>query len=428
MKKLLATSLLAASVVSVAFAEENSSNLKVVLGGELNSQFGGVEQKEDFRYLNPSSTTNGVNNTGKLANYSVVNDAALKVNVDGEADYGIKYGAKIKLDANTSKNKFGDSDINNGVAQQVVGYVETMFGKLQVGSYHGAAAALRVDAGTVASATGGVHGDSRFWWNKNSAYNNNNSGLFLQHAAMYSDTIDNNGIGTKRANAAKITYFTPNYAGFTLGVTWVPNLDKYGTVSQQAYNDANGTGAGTNSPFKNVWQGALRYDAKFNDWDFKAYVAGETGLAKDSEKNKRLQGFEGGLAVSYMGVKVAGSYGSQFKTGIVKEVAAGKKQFKNADYWTAGLGYDYAGVGVSVNYFESRRTSLEQANSTTPTNSYGKYNRLQNVVVGVDYALAPGFMPYAEVSFFKFKDAYAADNNKVSNKGQVYLVGTKLNF
>jgi hypothetical protein len=400
MKKVLVTSILAASFAGAAFAEE-SSNLKVTLGGDLNSQFGGVSQKKDYRYETPGDYT-----SGKLSKYSFVNDTALKLNIDGDVD-GLKYGGFIKLKADTSKNKYGDQD---GNATQVMGYFESMFGKVEMGSYRGVASAMRVDAGSVAAATGGVRGDSRFWWNKKTFDNDANSLNFVEQPVLLSDMTDAQNLGTKRANAAKISYFTPNFSGFSLGLSYTPDLDKYGTVNNQTKSDS--------GSYKNVWQLALRYDMQMNDVDFKAYLAGETGKDKESTsefKYRNLEGVEGGFAVGYMGFNFAGSYGSHMKSGVLKSEA---KNYKRSDYWTLGAGYNYSGVGASVTYLETR------------ADPYGmkKTNKLQNVVVGVDYALAPGFMPYAEVSFFNLKDVAAKEANKERNKGQVYLVGTKLSF
>ena len=61
--------------------------------------------------------------------------------------------------------------------------------------------------------------------------------------------------------------------------------------------------------------------------------------------------------------------------------------------------------------------------STRACASLGK-NKFDDVSVGVDYKLAPGLTPYAEVTWY--------DENPVGtvndNKGTVVIVGTQLNF
>ena len=52
-------------------------------------------------------------------------------------------------------------------------------------------------------------------------------------------------------------------------------------------------------------------------------------------------------------------------------------------------------------------------------------NETQNIVVGADYQLAPGFTPYVEAAFFELDDG---DTGNRDNDGSVVLVGAELNF
>ena len=81
----------------------------------------------------------------------------------------------------------------------------------------------------------------------------------------------------------------------------------------------------------------------------------------------------------------------------------------DADYWTLGAAYESGPFGLSVTYLDSERAD----------------NELQNLVIGADYALAPGLTPYAEVSFF---DADVSGTTVGDNEGSVFLLGTTLNF
>ena len=58
-------------------------------------------------------------------------------------------------------------------------------------------------------------------------------------------------------------------------------------------------------------------------------------------------------------------------------------------------------------------------------------NKFTNLVFSADYKLAPGLLPYFEVSSFKMTDKRiitGTTTNAVGNKGTVVLVGTKLQF
>ena len=76
---------------------------------------------------------------------------------------------------------------------------------------------------------------------------------------------------------------------------------------------------------------------------------------------------------------------------------------------------------VSATYFNSTK-GLSNATAG------GKQNTLKLFSLGVDYKLAPGFMPYAEYSNFKFEDYNGTTTKVDSNTGHVYMVGTKLAF
>jgi predicted porin len=71
--------------------------------------------------------------------------------------------------------------------------------------------------------------------------------------------------------------------------------------------------------------------------------------------------------------------------------------------------------GASVTWLDSSY----EATSTTD-------NEFNNLVVGVDYKLAPGFTPYAEVSIFEIDEEGTGLAN--DNDGTVFIVGSQLAF
>jgi predicted porin len=130
-----------------------------------------------------------------------------------------------------------------------------------------------------------------------------------------------------------------------------------------------------------------------------------------------------GMRIDYAGFAVAGSYADWRKSGTPKERKYGAKY--GADYWTLGGAYEYRDTNMSVTYFKGKRANvfLTDALLTTTVHETG-YNRNHFLSFGVDHALVPGFMPYAEVTYFKNK----RHGDTQHNKGQVMIVGTKLSF
>ena len=419
MKKLLLTTALVA-LVSPAFAAEKGPT--VTLGGSLDTQFGYRQQKSDYRLdnLNSLSTTGN-----QLSKGGIVNDTRINVKVDGQA-HGFKYGGLVSLNADTSANKYNSST----VGYQTMVYGEAKFGRLEAGSYTGAVDSLSVSAANIAKATGGIKGDSRYWWNKSIITTAATKATSTVASALVANTflvtpslVSNMDTGLS-ANAAKVTYYTPKFSGVKLGVSYIPDTEQMGTIA--ALNARTKTVAtGVNQfAFRDVFSGGVMLDHKMNDVTFKASLLGETGTAKDfsgATKRDNLRSWELGASVAFKGFSLAASYGDLGKSGNTKSVATTAYKSAKSSYWTVGAAYDYSHFGASVTYMESKRGASVVATSTAanPKASF------KNLSFGVDYRVAPGFMPYAEVSAFKL-DSKAVKGTK--NTGNVFLAGTKLHF
>lgn len=407
-KKLLLTSALVAGFASTAAAHPHPT---VTLGGHLDTQLGYRDQKPAFETL----TVGGTNPVHKFA---IVNDTKININVDGKGKNGLKYGGMITLNADTSNNKTNHangSTFSNSVGYTTMGYVQSKMGRLEAGTTTGAVEAMKVNASSVARATGGVDGDWRFWVNQNSNPAGNKNTLNYVMAPNLPTNADTGG----EDKAAKATFYTPMWNGFKAGVSYIPDTEQHGTVAltQGVRKDrvTNTNNDFNNGGYKDVFSGGIHYHAKMKGVKFVLSALGETGSAKNvnatGAKREDLGAFELGGKVHYMGWTFAGSFGDWDKSGTTTG-ATGKQ---DAHYWNVGAGYEHGAWGMSVGYFESEKGN-------------GGANRaeLQNLSIGVDYKLAPGFMPYAEVSFFDMDLKTGAANTK--NSGAVVLAGTKLVF
>jgi hypothetical protein len=80
---------------------------------------------------------------------------------------------------------------------------------------------------------------------------------------------------------------------------------------------------------------------------------------------------------------------------------------------------------------ESRKGSAVRRDNSAlvtilPKESSNKFRLLS---LGVDYKLAPGFMPYAEANWFSMKEGReTTSTNRLKNAGFIILAGTKLHF
>lgn len=421
MKKTLLASALLSTFATSVLADGVAPVVK--LGGYLNTQVGKIFQKDAFKLKTPVNTP-VKGSTLKLTDTAIVNDTQIFVSVDGKTDTsGLAYGALVKLFADTSEAKYyQDRDKKSSFpAFQTMAYFEGAFGRLEAGSYTGVTRAFKVDATSFARATGGANGDAKYWWNPRTIRENEPTRrAFIETPNLF--TNEEGHYGIKAMNAAKVNYYTPDLNGFRLGVSYTPDSKGYGTI----HNQSTITKTSLKGGYVNIWEGGIHYAGQFNDVGFKAAVLGEMASIKEKETEKKeshsLKAWEAGANISYMGLNVGGSYGNWIQAG-----GSGNATKKTSMYWTAGLGYEYGALGASFDYFESKLAVETQE----------KKNKLQKLTFGLDYKLAPGLLPYAEVSVVKFRDHHekatggARDAQSVdaeSNKATVFLVGSKLQF
>lgn len=377
MKKILlgTTGLVGAALLATAASAETP---KVTLGG--------------FSDFQAGYTDNDL--AGDDSDVGFRNDNEISVRVDGKTDAGLGYGAVIDLEADIS----GDNDNEGTNAARTFTYLEGGWGRVELGGNKGAASTMRVDASTLAVATGGINGD----WNNFVDPTGNTGALgggplggvnpYVTSSELQGEHGSTTAIGDESTiNATKITYYSPRWSGFQVGASYTPDLAGRGQLA-----------ARDNTIGNNVWDLAAGYETQFDDATKLAlsgtYTMGDAPAAGGDD----LEGWNVGALLGIWGFNFAGSYGQW------NEVAgtAGDE----ADYWTAGVGYDMGAIGLSATYLDS---TYEVAGAAD--------NDFNNLVLGADYKLAPGLTPYAEVSFYEFDGA-------VSNDGTQVLVGTQLAF
>ncbi len=385
-------------------AAHAEKGLVVTLGGYEDLQFGFRDEKAAFD-VDPNNL--------RLHKFAVVNDTKVRIKADGHAA-GLKYGGMIVLNADTSNSKTGSSN----VGRQTMVYAETMAGRLEAGSYTGAYDAMKVNGASVARATGGVDGDTQFWINQDNI-----------KKFKFTPGLPTNEDSDNIANAAKITYYTPTYYGVQAGLTYVNDTEQHGAVGLTRSLAKNFTSLADSgiSGFKNVLQGGLAYNGKFDKMGFRFAALGEVGDAKKAALGTRhdLRAYEVGAALSYANFGFAGSYGDNGKSGAYKFISAPVTGRKTSKYWTLGANYVHGKMGASVTYLSSKQGRLAFTGTVySPTKA-----KASVLSFGLDYQLAPGFMPYAEFTMFNMKNGALAVNNPLrKEKGHLILAGTKLSF
>lgn len=376
MKKILlgTTGLVGAAMLASAASAETP---KVTLGGFSDFQAGYVSDDQD------SSKREG----------GLRNDNTLIVKVDGKTSGGLGYGAQIDLEADVTN----DTNNQGTNASRTFTYLEGVFGRVELGSTRSVAATQRIDASTLAAATGGINGAfNQFVSNRTSL-----GGNFISNAKLTSEHGRLDQVGDERTyNATKINYYTPKYYGFQAGVSYTPQIEDRG--QDLVRSDTNG--------IADIWDFAIGYENTFNGGikfaasgtyefgDGRGLAGSNSGLGTDDVNAWNL-----GALVGYKGFSLAGSYGDYIDSGIDDQ---------DGWYWTIGAGYAAGPVGLSVTFIDSQ------------FGTSGANNDFDNVVIGADYKLAPGLTPYAEVSFYDFNPAGASNGNQ----GTAVILGTQVAF
>ncbi len=386
MKKFLfgTTALIGAAAFATAAHAQGPA---VNVGGHIDFQAGFSDQDSVFE--SNGGATDPDSREAKFAN-----DTEIHISVEGRADNGLTYGAVVELEADVS----GDADGEGGNADKTYIYLESNVGRVELGSNVGAQAAMKVDASTIARATGGIDGD----WDRFIDTTGGGASGFILRPDLPSDHGSIGGAEGGTEDANKITYYSPVFSGFQVGVSFTPDGGDTGTASAFT-GELNGDN-------ENIFGLGVSYAGQ---WDQVGVQVAATGEFGDSEiaATEDLSAWQVGTVVSYQGFSIAGSWADWDDSN---RASAGTDL--ESEFWTVGAAYETGPFGVSITYLDSE----------VETGVSGADNEFTNVAVGADYQLAPGLVPYVEVNFF---DLDAAGSSSVTdNDGTVVLVGTELSF
>jgi hypothetical protein len=338
-------------------------------------------------------------------NHAFRNNNEISVKVDGKSDMGLGYGAEIWLEADVDSQSLagssaaaGSDNLGQGInASKTFLYFEGGWGRVEAGSTLGPDQTLKIDASTIARATGGIGGDWRQFANLGPGT--------VQFIAMPDLWLNyggvNSSLGDKTTeNISKIVYYTPKWNGFQGGFAYLPDEESRGQGVIRANVQAGQS--------ENIWVAGVNWAGQWDQVSIGLDATGEWGDA-ELTGTEDLQTWQFGAKLGYMGFSVAASYGDWDESNQLTALNA-----DGSDFWTAGAAYENGPWGVSVGFLDSE-FDLGTGNGS---------NEFQSWSVGADYKLAPGLTPYVEFTWYE-QDAPAVVDD---NDGHVFLVGSQLNF
>lgn len=436
MKKILLCTTALVGFASLASAADMSGNgdMQVSVGGNSKFEAGYVKRDNDHK----KGFTYSPNQSSSA--FVTSNKAALRA--EGKNDT-MTYGAVIRLQtvANLS-NGMSDSGLDRSHI-----YMNTDAGAVQMGTNFAASKLLSVDAGTIASATGGVAGDYPKFLDVRQ------NTIYGSLPALDTDTLTNRLDGYGESNR-KITYLSPRISGAQLGMSFAPDMENNGGAGIS--RDNNQRYMGRPLAAKNLFSVALNYKNSFNDVNVMFSVAGDFAKAKQSSTRDTMafnqyavdskgdatgsattvaleratfnssttdrndiKTYSVGTVVEYQGFSGALSYSKDGKSLT-------PKGYDFTSYWmTAGLAYKNGPMSTSLTYLYGKKGNKAAAEGDDDTAPLVKTSA---VSLGADYAVAPGLTPFAEVTHVTVKPNKVLASGDTKARATVFILGTRVKF
>ncbi|UCM85836.1 MAG: porin [Rickettsia endosymbiont of Culicoides impunctatus] len=425
---------------SIAFASgsatqaDAASDTEIKLEGCFDFQSGYRNQKK------LSGTSKNITDNKK--NLGFYTEAAFMATAKQELN-DVTVGAKIVL-LTTTKPKLSAAYNGSHI------FLETDYGKVELGSPHDAASNMSVGTGSTAVPLAGC-GWSKFavLYDDNMKYKGlkpdfDTSGSSIFHMGSFSNSFDD--ISSKTETSRKVSYYTPEMQGFQFGISYIPdsantggnrslkNLDYKGLsklgvgVTKVKVPDINGGKDNQviiNQNVRDAISAGISYKYEIiDDVSVKVGITGEYGkpaskiivLYPDDKvlyryKLSNLASYNLGAIFTYGNISCAASYGNLGKSLTSK---AYHKVGRNTQYYKGAIAYGQGPMKTSVSYFRSLKYK----------------NTVDTISLGTQYLVTPGLLPYAEISYFqaKGKPVYFVEAPKTKTRGTVALIGARLKF
>jgi len=283
------------------------------------------------------------------------NDTEIHVTARGKHDAtGIEYGGEVQFET--------DTDVTHNTDETWL-FLRGGFGELRFGDGDGPIDNSAVGAFSIGAGTGGIDGS----------------------------VIDTVGTGLKTPfnsdDDTKIRYYTPTFGGFSLGVSYTPNVGGVDTVQGDTVNNADLT-AQTGTNIHNFFEGALVYVGSLGGLDIKASGVGGICDNQTADQSDDCYSYGGGAAVGLWGFQLAGGYFGQ-KVGAVKKT-----------FYDAGVATKFGPVHASVTYAQVLDSNNLTVNANGDPDTPVDLDQPRNLVFSADVGLMPGLVLAGDIGIF----------------------------
>lgn len=348
---LLGTAAIAGLVLTATPA---AAQLELTIGGHSKNYVG---------YLDQDDADTGVD---------MIRETELHFNGESTLDNGLTFGFQVETEVD-------GTDGGNTIEESYI-YLSSGFGRLNLGSEDGAAYLLQIAA---PSADSNIDGIRQYI----SPFATDRGALTGLSAVDYAQDVT--------GQSEKITYLSPNYAGFQFGASYTHDVDDSASLANNSVDAANGFNANLESGY----EAALRYEGATSGLGY-AFGAGYSAVEDD---NDGIDAWNVGLDVD------AGAFG----IGVVYTDTDGIDDLATAtvdaesDALVVGVDYTTGAVKLGASYLTGENTG----------------NDVDRYTGGVVYTAGPGLSFRGSVSHLEADDAAGEEEDATAVLG-----GIQINF
>jgi hypothetical protein len=386
-----------------------------------------------------SDSNNDPVGKGQGYNFSQ-DDSNLDFSFSGTTDSGIDYLGRINFTGQSGSSTVSNNySVRSRVRQNYV-QLSAYGATIQGGSLWG------VETTSISDGSAVMRGDGGFGSNWSSRFNEPFTNDGSTGNMVYGAYL----LGTSNASN-KINLITPTVFGFHLSASLAPNTSHTGDMPHNNSSNAQGkqvnSSAGTGGALSDSWAtpyfdvGHQAYAISYTDHfgEFNVALSAATVLSNDTRSRaetptdantyNKTQGYYIGGLLSAFGFDLGLGFYDNKKTGVtVSDSKTGKNAGK---VWNIGLGWSMGQWAVAVGYLNGKRNN----GTTTGTDRVANVETTSKADIyslTADVRLADGLTVYGDLNYAKMNDGSIQDNAngtaRSTNKGTVFLLGTRVNF
>lgn len=324
--------------------------------------------------------------------YTEIDDLRIHFRFDGVADNGLQYGGYARLEE-------GGGSYTSAGFQDTYTYLGGNWGRLILGDADPVQDTYKLNGSSIVA-------DHEYAWDGQKPFQT------LGNTARINDYFK----GDSESNS--ISYYTPDFGGLTVGVTYIPNRAStmHATLLSETTTGNMVQDIGAGFDFVHSFN-PVRLEVT-GRYEHSKYAGNDTNDTSALENNN-MWGL--GAKVSYMGFDVVGNYSDNGNQNYYNTVTKALHDAGANGGWEAdgGVRYTTGPYKVSVAYEHSE--AKPGTSTSNPTNTPDKVDFL---AVGANYTMAPGLDLYGEYEYVDL-NRYGTSSDNTAN---LFMLGTQVSF